>query len=120
MAISTIKKLNKSLNVYLGGWSTLEIGTTSRKRVTLNESMNHFALLRLNTSYYTGGAPDYGGVTISPAWFTYHSDEPIIVAHFNGEYHFKVYWVNATTIGVSCVDSGSGNSTHCLCVRGIL
>ena len=120
MAISTIKKLNKSRATHLCGCSTLEIGTTSTKQITLNESMEHFALLHFNTSYYKNGAPNYGGLTISTVQFKGFTGEAVSVCKFDNEYRFKVYWVNATTIGVSCVDSGSGNSNHCLCVRGIL
>lgn len=120
MAISKIKKLNKSLGTLLGGCSTSEIGTTSKTQITLNESMEHFALLRFNISYYKTGAPDYGGTTISTAWFRNFIYEPLIIQHYNGDYRFSVYWVNATTINVSCVDTVGVSSTHCLSVRGML
>jgi hypothetical protein len=110
-------KLNNGKDVFLGGVSSTNVSTTSFTNITIN-SIAPYTLLHLNTSYYTTGRPNYGGITLSVAQLRYYHTEIITLQEYNDQYHFAIKYVNDTTLGVKYTGTQVANS--CLSIHAIL
>lgn len=122
MAISTIKKLQTPKWTLLAGVKSSDLVGDGYNTVTLSESIEHFSLLRINTSYYTNGISDYGGETISVSELkAIPSSEILLVSsfHTNLPFTFAVKYVNDTTVSVKLFNGTSANN-KCLSIHGIL
>ena len=121
MAISSIKKLLNSKWTYLGGCKSTDLPEEGSYTLTLNQSMDNFLLILINTSYYPQGKPIYGGLTLSPNALSI--SEPSLVKNqydiSNPEgYIFSVYKITSTSLRVKF--TGTKSNTACLSVHGIL
>ena len=105
---------------FLGGISGAELNGTNRTNFSLNISINKYRLIRLNTSYYKAGLPDYGGATVSVQELKQAINEPIYVADTRSGtgYSYAVRYVNETTL--SAASTNATASTQCLSVHGLL
>jgi len=105
---------------YLGGISGAELDGSNFTPLVLNDSVENYRLIRLNTSYYKAGLPDYGGVTVSTTELKRATAEPIFAVdtHDTNGSVYQIKFVDATTLSVK--SNNSSASTRCLSVHGIL
>lgn len=113
-------KLDNGKDILLGGASSTNISTSTFTNITI-DSIAPYTLIHLNTSYYTAGRPNYGGITMSVAQLRHYSAEAFTVARFdnsNNYYRFSIKYVNDTTLAVMFIGTQSAN--NCLSIHAIL
>ena len=101
----------------LGGFASTSF-TSTYKNTTLSASMSGYGLIRMNTSYYAAGLPDYGGITASYEQIKAATNEPLVVCKFDGQYRFHIKYVNDTTLAISV--AGTTGANNCLSIHGLL
>ena len=114
----TLKQEHHSVYKRLGGVSASDISTSQYTTITLSESIDNYELIRLNTSYYATGMPDYGGVTLSKDMLRASNNEPITVFRFDNSYRFNVKYISDTQLAV--ILSGQSSVNNCLSIHGIM
>lgn len=117
MARSVIKKLQEPKWILLAGIKSSDLMADTYNNVTLAQNINSFSLLRISTSYYTSGLPDYGGITTSTLELKAFSAEYIVVTNAL-DFYFTVKYVNDITLAVKFF--GDASATKCLSIHGIL
>lgn len=105
---------------HLGGISGAELDGSNFTPLVLNDSVENYRLIRLNTSYYKAGLPDYGGITISTTELKRATAESIFAVdtHEANGAVYQIKFVDATTLSVK--SNNSSTPTRCLSVHGIL
>ena len=101
----------------LGGACSLN--TSSYTNYTIS-SISPYFFVRINTSYYSAGLPDYGGVTISVAQLRSANSEGIYVYSGLENWSVVIKYVNDTTLSIKQGGTAGSNAVRCFSIHGVL